>query len=89
MQTIVAYMSYLAFGLDAEDPPFKSRPWQIREYVCNESADVQLRRERIKRITVQANSNVVALQIQAKQTIPTRLVRANLRVRGPGWAHTE
>src|SRR5579863_7014604 len=73
LQRDVAYFSYLAFGLDAEGPPFKSRSWQIHEYICNISANVRLCRERIKGISVQANSNVAALEIQAKQTIPANV----------------
>jgi len=65
----VANASYLAFGLDAEHPPLKFRAWQVDEYVCNKSANVRLRRERIKRVTVQASSDVAALEIQAKRTI--------------------
>ena len=65
----MANASYLAFGLDAEYLPLKFRAWQIDEYVCNESANVRLRRERVKRVTVQASSDVVALEIQTKRAI--------------------
>src|SRR6266851_2782336 len=64
-----ADIAYLAFGLDAEDLPFNFRPWQVREHVCNKSADVRLCCERIQRITVQASYNVAALEIQTNHTI--------------------
>lgn len=62
-------ISYLAVSLGAEDPPFKFRARQVGEYVCNKSANVRLYRERIELGTVQASSDVAALEIQAMLTI--------------------